>query len=124
MLGASGVAFGAFGAHALKATLTKRGTMDSWRTAVMYQLIHSIALLAVSTRERDHKSTVPYDTAATLWTGGTVLFSGSIYALSLGVTEWGAAFKIIGPITPLGGLLMIGGWISLGFGTDTFPKPE
>jgi uncharacterized membrane protein YgdD (TMEM256/DUF423 family) len=83
--------------------------------------LSSLALLAVATRERDHKSTVPYDTAATLWASGTVLFSGSIYGLSLGAAENG--FKILGPITPLGGLLMISGWACLGFGTDTY-KPE
>ena len=69
-MGLVGVGAGAFGAHALKATLAKRGTGDSWRTAVMYQLLHSLALLSVATREIDHKSTVKYDTA-----GASLAFS-------------------------------------------------
>ena len=120
MLGATGVAAGAFGAHALKATLTQRNTTDSWRTAVTYQLVHALALLAISTR--DGKTTVPYDTAGKLWVAGTVLFSGSIYALSLGAADKG--FKLLGPITPLGGLLMIGGWVCLGLGVDVAPGKD
>ena len=77
VLGATGVTAGAFGAHALKATLASRGTADSWKTAVSYQLIHALALLAVGTREIDTPSTVPFDTAATLWAFGTALFFGS-----------------------------------------------
>jgi hypothetical protein len=49
------VAAGAFGAHALKKTLLERGTTESWRTAVSYQLIHSLALLALATREVCHR---------------------------------------------------------------------
>merc|ERR1711998_217039 len=97
-LGGLGVCAGAFGAHALKKSLEQRGTADSWRTAVMYQLLHSLALLSVATREIDHKSTVRYNTAASLWTTGTVLSSGSIYALSLGAGE---RFKLLGPVTPV-----------------------
>jgi len=117
ILGATGVTAGAFGAHALKKTLAARNTTDSWRTAVTYQLVHALALLALATREVDHRggSTVPYDTAGKLWAGGTTLFSGSIYALSLGAGE---KFKLLGPITPLGGLLMIGGWVALGMGSE------
>ena len=114
-LGASGVAAGAFGAHALKKSLQARGTADSWRTAVSYQLVHSLALLALATREVDRSSTVPYNTAGKLWASGTVLFSGSIYALSLGAGE---KVKLLGPITPFGGLLMIGGWVALGMGHE------
>ena len=51
--GFTGVALGAFGAHMLKQTFAKNGTTDSWKTAVSYQLVHALALLAVSTREVD-----------------------------------------------------------------------
>lgn len=112
MLGFTGVGFGAFGAHALKATLQARGTTDSWRTAVTYQLIHSLALLAVSTREVDRKSSVRWDLVGNCWLLGTVLFSGSIYGLSLGGP------KLLGPITPVGGLFMMAGWGVLFFGSE------
>jgi len=107
---------GAFGAHALKKTLTERGSMDSWRTAVTYQIFHALALLVLSTWEMDHKSTVPFDASAKLFIGGTVLFSGSIYGLSLGGP------RILGPVTPLGGLCLIGGWCALGFGSEGIGK--
>lgn len=109
VLGATGVGAGAFGAHALKQTLLQRNSTDSWKTAVMYQLIHTVSLLALTHRRALESNEV---TAANLWVSGTVLFSGSIYALSLGAGE---RFKFIGPITPVGGLLLIGGWVSLGF---------
>ena len=120
VLGSTGVAMGAFGAHALKQTLTTRNTTASWTTAVTYQLVHALALLAISTRDTSGKNsttagcTVPFDTAGKLWMSGTILFSGSIYALSLGAGE---RFKILGPITPVGGLLMISGWVCIGLGT-------
>lgn len=112
MLGFTGVGLGAFGAHALKETLTARGTTDSWRTAVSYQLIHALALLAVSTREVDRQSTVKWDMVGYCWLAGTVLFSGSIYGLSLGGP------RMLGPVTPIGGLIMMGGWAALMLGTE------
>jgi uncharacterized membrane protein YgdD (TMEM256/DUF423 family) len=112
MLGFTGVGLGAFGAHALKSTLLARGTTDSWRTAVTYQLVHSLALLALSTREVDRESTVRWDVVGNCWLVGTVLFSGSIYGLSLGGP------RFLGPITPVGGLFMMAGWGVLYFGSE------
>lgn len=112
MLGFTGVGLGAFGAHALKSTLLARGTTDSWRTAVTYQLVHSLALLALSTREVDRESTVRWDVVGNCWLVGTVLFSGSIYGLSLGGP------RFLGPITPVGGLFMMAGWGFLYFGSE------
>lgn len=111
-LGFTGVGLGAFGAHALKSTLLARGTTDSWRTAVTYQLLHSVALLAVSTREINRESTVRWDIAGYCWALGTVLFSGSIYGLSLGGP------RFLGPVTPIGGLFMMAGWGALAFGYE------
>eukprot|EP00462_Mataza_sp_D1_P021360 CAMPEP_0175141688 /NCGR_PEP_ID=MMETSP0087-20121206/12290_1 /TAXON_ID=136419 /ORGANISM="Unknown Unknown, Strain D1" /LENGTH=117 /DNA_ID=CAMNT_0016425223 /DNA_START=7 /DNA_END=360 /DNA_ORIENTATION=+ len=102
-LGATGVTLGAFGAHALKATLTQRGTLESWKTGVLYQLLHAIALLYV-----DQANLQNGDLITKLWFVGTVLFSGSIYGLSLGGP------RVLGPVTPLGGLCMIAGWVALG----------
>jgi len=104
LLGAIGVLLGAFGAHGLRARLTPE-QLGSWQTAVEYHLLHAVALLALalyaSTAERSVGLT------AGLWTAGIVLFSGSIYGLVLGGPRW------LGPVTPLGGLFLIFGWLSL-----------
>ena len=90
---------GAFGAHALKKTLESRGTLQSWQTAVQYQLITAVALLALDDEA--------HGTAKSLLLCGAVAFSGSIYGLSLGGP------RLLGPVTPLGGLAMIAGWAAL-----------
>jgi uncharacterized membrane protein YgdD (TMEM256/DUF423 family) len=102
-LGLSGVALGAFGAHALKTRLTAEH-LDIYKTAVFYQLVHAVALLAVAgLRERLR---VPRLTVA-LFAAGVVIFSGSLYLLALsGVRGWGA-------VTPLGGLALLGGWLTI-----------
>ena len=77
---------GAFGAHALKKTLSaKSGGLDNWRTAVMYQLLHSVALLSLSAI--DIKSPPPPSSfgGGKMMAIGTALFSGSIYLLTLDV---------------------------------------
>merc|ERR1719272_2769054 len=104
LMGGTGVIMGAFGAHALKALLTERGTLQSWHTAVNYQLFHALALLALSRPDAISDEDEP---TARLWFWGTLLFSGSIYGLSVGGP------KILGPVTPIGGLLMITGWATL-----------
>jgi uncharacterized membrane protein YgdD (TMEM256/DUF423 family) len=112
LLGFTGVGLGAFGAHALKSTLLARGTTASWQTAVSYQMIHALAMLAVSTREIYRDSTVPWNTVGNCWFAGVVLFSGSIYGLALGGP------RLLGPVTPMGGLLMMAGWGALYFGSE------
>lgn len=104
---ALGVAAGAFGAHALRGRLTP-DLLSVFETGVRYHLIHALALLAVAW-------------AATRWPGpatslagwlfviGTVLFSGSLYALCL------SGVRMLGAITPLGGLAFIAGWLVLGW---------
>mmetsp|Transcript_31447 Transcript_31447/g.69075 ORF Transcript_31447/g.69075 Transcript_31447/m.69075 type:complete len:135 (+) Transcript_31447:116-520(+) len=117
-LGATGVAAGAFGAHALKATLeAKKGGVENWRTAVSYQLFHATAVLALSalssassgelSKDKLVASGGSFATAGKMMTIGSVLFSGSIYCLTLDV----GPKKLLGPVTPIGGLLMIGGWV-------------
>lgn len=69
------------------------------------QLIHSVALLVASRAAPDNKL------AGGLFTAGMTMFSGSIYALVLDP----ARFRFLGPVTPLGGLCLIGGWVALGF---------
>jgi len=99
--GALAVVLGAFGAHALKERL-EPDELDVWRTAVQYQALHALALLAVGALgARTGRG------AAAGWAflAGSVLFSGSLYGLALG----GPTF--LGPITPLGGLAFVLGWL-------------
>ncbi|KAI0593677.1 hypothetical protein F4775DRAFT_489940 [Biscogniauxia sp. FL1348] len=103
--GASAVAFGAFGAHGLKKIITDPARLANWSTAAHYQLVHSVALL-VAARAAPHNVA-----AATLLTAGMTMFSGSIYLLTLNP----ARFRFLGPVTPLGGLCLIGGWVALVF---------
>jgi uncharacterized membrane protein YgdD (TMEM256/DUF423 family) len=101
------VAAGAFGAHGLQATLTPK-MLDVWQTGAHYQLVHSVVLLFVGllgiTRPELAK---PLNIIGWLFTAGIILFAGSLYALA--VTD----IKILGAITPLGGLAMLGGWVYL-----------
>jgi uncharacterized membrane protein YgdD (TMEM256/DUF423 family) len=115
ILGATGVGLGAAGAHGLKSMLEKKGMQASWNTAITYQLFHAAAILGVSALCKAYdidKSDPPPNVvrAGQLISAGTVMFSGSIYLLCFGI----GPKKIVGPTTPLGGLLMIAGWSMLG----------
>lgn len=114
-LGASGVGLGAFGAHALKGYLSKKPEgSNNWKTAVSYQLLHAVALLSLSCLEEGKLR--KYQGAG--WGGGkvmalgTVLFSGSIYLLTLDI----GPKRILGPMTPIGGLMLMSGWVMIGSG--------
>ena len=105
---ALGVVLGAFGAHALEKALAEGGHAATWETAVRYQLYHALALIAFGLfRER----TSGRDFPAALLFLGSACFSGSLYALSFGFLV-----PVMGPLTPLGGALMILGW--LGFARE------
>ena len=120
VLGASGIGLGAFGAHALKNHLSAvPGRMDNWKTAVVYQLFHAVAVLSISVLSEQHQQkfktesvavSPPFAAAGKCMVAGTVLFSGSIYMLCLEI----GPKKLLGPTTPLGGLLMMAGWTMLG----------
>jgi uncharacterized membrane protein YgdD (TMEM256/DUF423 family) len=97
-----GIALGAFGAHALKGLLEAHHSRDLWNTAVLYHLVHSVALLWASTSEPILKG------AILCWGTGILLFSGSLYALAL------TKIAILGAITPIGGLLLMAGWAIVG----------
>ncbi len=105
LLGLSGVALGAFGAHALKAALSAHGTTDIWETAVHYHLIHAVAALAVGVASGSPDPRPWLARAAVCWPVGVVFFSGSLYALALG-----APSRWLWPVTPLGGLFFLLGW--------------
>lgn len=104
-LGAIAIILGALGAHSLKATLSTE-SLESFNTGVRYQAWHAIALLAISNLSNLH-----YQKWITwLWVLGIFMFSGSIYLLSTTtITKLGVSF--LGPVTPLGGLLLIAGWV-------------
>lgn len=114
IFGASSVALGAFGAHGLKRRITDPARLANWSTAANYQLVHSVALLAASLALPRRAQRVP----GSLLVAGMTMFSGSIYLLVLDPQR----FKFAGPITPLGGLCLIGGWISLGVVGRRFVK--
>jgi uncharacterized membrane protein YgdD (TMEM256/DUF423 family) len=108
LAGATGVIAGAFGAHALKETLVTKETLSIWNTATLYHLVHAPALLAASLYALEKpKSASWFHKASACWAIGIVLFSGSLYWLSLGGPRW------LGPITPLGGISFILGWLCM-----------
>ena len=95
---------GAFGAHGLQSLVTK-DELEIWKTGAQYQLVHSVALLALALF--DTKGL--FRTTMWLWIAGMAIFSGSLYVLVLTHT------KILGAITPIGGICLILGWLLLGF---------
>ena len=104
VLGGSSVAAGAFGAHALREQLSDRA-LAIFETGVRYQMYHALALLAVGLWLRG-LTAVPLPLAIAGWSfvAGGVVFSGSLYGLSL------SGIKILGAIAPLGGACLILGW--------------
>lgn len=104
--GITAVALGALGAHALQTRLAARGTLEAWKTASHYQLTHaaaSLAVLAWAAAQPERGSRL--HRVSLLWQIGGLLFSGSIYCLSLGGP------RLLGPVTPLGGVAFLAGWI-------------
>lgn len=113
--GASGVALGALGAHFIrdkvKAGILDPFQYDAWQKAAIYQLFHAIVLLFVFSFYQQTQAKL-MKAAGWLFTIGILFFSGSVYLLSTQpLTEMN--FGFLGPITPLGGLCFIAGWILL-----------
>lgn len=108
IFGASGVALGAFGAHWLAPVLAANQTLEVWRTASLYHLLHAVVLLCLAGNPKAHPR-------AFRWIAlGIVVFSGSLYLLAV------SNLKLLGAITPLGGLMLLLGWGSL----LLTPKPQ
>jgi uncharacterized membrane protein YgdD (TMEM256/DUF423 family) len=103
--GALAVAAGAFGAHALRGRLDPRA-LEIYEVAARYQIYHALALLVVAIAAARWPGGEPL-AAGWLFVAGTVVFSGSLYALSLGAPRW------LGAVTPVGGLALIAGWLVL-----------
>lgn len=112
IVGALAVALGAFGAHGLK-TIIESERIEVWEVAVRYHFYHAIVLLVLALGP------------ASIWEGpwaarasktiliGILLFSGSLYALAA------TGFTALGPLTPIGGLTLIAGWVSIAFAAGT-----
>lgn len=100
------VAFGAFGAHLLEGRVADK-YLDTWQTAVQYQMFHSIGLMVVAILM---SSSLIGPLSSLNWAGylmlaGIVIFSGSLYVLSL------SGIGILGAITPIGGVAFIAAWL-------------
>lgn len=104
IFGFLGVALGAFGAHALKAFLETTNRTETYETAVRYMFYHALALILVGILSKEFPTLSSSGWAFII---GTVIFSGSLFLLCA------TGIKILGAITPIGGLAMIAGWLSL-----------
>ena len=108
VIGFLGVAFGAFGAHALRSRLSP-DMLAVFETAVRYQMYHVFAVLIVAAAIGRMGNARMLVTAGWLFAAGIVVFSGSLYALAL------TGSRGLGAITPVGGLLFLAGWAALAF---------
>ncbi|MCP5153095.1 MAG: DUF423 domain-containing protein [Ectothiorhodospiraceae bacterium] len=106
VLGALAVGLGAFGAHGLRAVLDP-AALEVWRTAVLYHALHTLALLALALAGDQWWQGAWARRAAVCFTAGVLVFSGSLYLLTLSGARW------LGAVTPLGGLAFIAGWLCL-----------
>jgi uncharacterized membrane protein YgdD (TMEM256/DUF423 family) len=99
-----GVALGAFGAHALKASLSAEMLMV-YRTGVDYQFVHTLALMIVIVLALKFPAVGLWKLSGIFFLVGIIIFSGSLYTLAL------SGIKVIGAITPIGGLCFLIGWM-------------
>ena len=114
--GAISVMLGAFGAHALKVRLSA-DALSAFQTAVQYQMVHSLALIAVGFWLLRHPEGALSRYAALAFCFGILFFSGSLYGLTLGGPRW------LGPVTPIGGTLFIAGWLLFAVAAIKTPIP-
>ncbi len=106
VLGGISVIFGAFASHALKDRLSDRA-LEIWETGTKYQMYHALALILIALLITRLPASTSLLVAGYAFIAGILLFSGSLYALSLSGIKW------LGAITPLGGVAFIIGWICL-----------
>lgn len=109
-----GIILGAFGAHGLKKAIANDpdflNHMTSYETAVRYQIYSGFSFLLIGFNEDKFKFSLK--SVYVLWLLGTLFFSGSIYFLSTNYL-FGGSLRFLGPVTPIGGLLLITGWVLL-----------
>lgn len=113
--GGTGVVLGAFGAHALRGKIAEN-LLEAYKTGVLYQMLHALALLGVALLIRHGGEKMSLLVSGALFALGVLLFSGSLYGLAFGGPRW------LGPVTPLGGLAIIGGWAALFVAALNLPK--
>ncbi len=106
LFGITAIMLGAFGAHALKKIMTQE-QLTSFETGVKYQMYHALVLLMLSFNLNLDTSLEKYMVYCFIL--GTLLFSFSIYGLCISGAK-GSKWKFLGPLTPLGGLLLVVGW--------------
>jgi uncharacterized membrane protein YgdD (TMEM256/DUF423 family) len=110
------VAAGAFGAHALRAKVEPR-LLEVFETAARYQMYHALALIAVAWLVgQGGRVTGPATVAGWCFVAGTLLFSGSLYAMTF------TGIRALGAITPLGGVGFIAGWVLLAVAASRLPR--
>ncbi|MFD2202939.1 DUF423 domain-containing protein [Shivajiella indica] len=107
ILGALAVGIGAFGAHGLKPILEANAKVDTFETAVKYHFYHTIAILILAIWLNIQPEMKKISRVIWSFFVGILIFSGSLYFLSLTGINW------LGAITPIGGLFFIYGWLSL-----------
>jgi uncharacterized membrane protein YgdD (TMEM256/DUF423 family) len=107
-IGFVGIAIGAFGAHGLKESLSPE-MMAIYQTGVLYHLIHSAALLAILCAPDALWNTPWPKRICRAWIAGIIIFSGSLYALAI------SGIKVLGAITPIGGVAFLIGWFMVMF---------
>jgi uncharacterized membrane protein YgdD (TMEM256/DUF423 family) len=113
VLAALAVLIGAFGAHALKERLDAYAT-QIYERAVFYHFVHALGLIAIGIVIAAHvASGAAIDAAGWLLLAGIAIFSGSLYALAL------SGIKVLGAITPIGGLAFVAGWLALAWSFAT-----
>jgi uncharacterized membrane protein YgdD (TMEM256/DUF423 family) len=107
ILGALAVGIGAFGAHGLEARLIENGRLDTFETAVKYHFYHSLAVFLVGILALIKPDWRGLSFSAINLSIGILIFSGSLYLLSITGITW------LGAITPIGGVAFISGWLGL-----------
>ena len=115
--GTLAVVCGAFAAHVLASTLEARA-LETVDTAVRYHLAHAVALAATGVALLFAPDNRGFRFAAAAFCVGIVLFSGSLYGIALAGAGW------LGPVTPIGGMAFIGGWIGMGVGGWALRDPS
>lgn len=115
LLGLLGVAAGALGAHALRSEVSERD-LEIWQTGAHYQQLHAVLLVAIGLFARTGARSRALAAASVLLTLGVLVFAGTLYAMVLGGP------RILGAVTPLGGLCLMGGWAALVAHAFTRPR--
>jgi uncharacterized membrane protein YgdD (TMEM256/DUF423 family) len=121
--GGLAVGLGAFGAHGLEAFTHDEKILHGFQTGVQYQFYHALSLLALAIiYEKMPNKWIKW--SGSCFITGIILFSGSLYLLTLLKISESAAVKFIGPVTPLGGIFFLAGWLFLLMGVFNKKRSE